>query len=168
MAVNIPLTFKNPVITTSYSSRTDVYNGVTLATFPSKLLKFEPKRFEQEMYMQYNQNLTNRASANQGIPRMSWNAMVYYCIQKNSTSSYLETDQSNSAPIPLFKIHFNIIISSTSVLQVVFSHLVSPSIFFTQLPSIRATWPAHLFLLDFVVLIIFAGMYRSWSTWNII
>jgi len=71
MAVNIPLTFKNPVITTSYSSRTDVYNGVTLATFPSKLLKFEPKRFEQEMYMQYNQTLTNRASANQGISRMS-------------------------------------------------------------------------------------------------
>jgi hypothetical protein len=57
MAVNIPLTFKNPVITASYSSRADIYDGVTLATFSSKLLNFQPKRFEQEMYMQYNKTL---------------------------------------------------------------------------------------------------------------
>ena len=63
--MNTPLTFENPVSSTSYLSTADIYYGLALVTSPFRLITFEPKRFEQEIYAQYNQKLTGTQLVNE-------------------------------------------------------------------------------------------------------
>ena len=106
-------------------------------------------------------------AANQEIPRILWNPKVHYRTHKRPPPVPI---LSQLYPIPttpshFLKIHLNIILPSKSwspqrSLSLRFPHqnLVHSS------PSIRATCPAHLILLDFIIRTIMAEEYRSLSS----
>ena len=107
----------------------------------------------------------NWFAASQEIPRISWNPKVHYRTHKRAPPVPI-LGQPNPVHIPtshLLEIHPNIIHPSTPrspqwSLSLRFSHqepihpLSSP---------IRATWPTHLILLDFITRTILGEEYKS-------
>ena len=107
---------------------------------------------------------TNWFAASQEIPRISRNPKVHYRTHKRPPSVSI-LGQPNAVHIPtshLLKIHPNIIHPSTPR-----SPQWSPSLRFPHQDPIhplssfiRATWPAHLILLDFITRTILGEVYN--------
>ena len=110
----------------------------------------------------------NWFAASQEIPRISRNPKVHYCTHKHPPP-VSNLDQPNPVHIPtshLLEIRPNIIHSSAPwppqwslSLRFPYQDPIHP------LSSIiRATWPAHLILLDFITRTILGEQYRSFSS----
>ena len=111
----------------------------------------------------------NWFAANQEIPRISQNPKVYYRTHKGPPTVPI-LGRPNPVHIPtshLLEFHPNIIHPSTPR-----SPQWSPSLRFPHQDPlhplstpIRATYPTHLILLDFIIRTILGEEYRSFSSW---
>ena len=107
---------------------------------------------------------SNRFSASQEIPRISWNTKVHYCIHKRPPPVPIlsQLDPLHTPTSHFLKIHLNTVLPSTpgspkwsSTTKTQYKPLLSP---------IRATCPAQLILLDFITRKILGEEYRSLSS----
>jgi hypothetical protein len=109
----------------------------------------------------------NSFSASQEIPHILWNPEVHYRIHKSSPPVPI-LSQFNPVhdPSHVLKIHFNIILPSTSESPKWSPDFRSPqeNPLCTSLYPIRATRPAYLILLDLITRMIFGDEYRSLSS----
>jgi hypothetical protein len=107
-------------------------------------------------------------SATQEIPRPLWNPKFHYRVQKNSPLVPI-LSQSNPAHtlLPYFpKIQSNIIfLSTSSIPSGPFSPHFPTKILYALLVShMRATFPAHLILLDFITWTMLGELYKLWRS----
>ena len=111
---------------------------------------------------------SNRSSASEEIPRILWTSKVHYCIYNVPPPVPIlsQLDPFHNPTSQFLKIHLNIIL----LLRLGHSSGLFPSCFPTKtlymppLSSIRATFPAHLILLDFITRTILGEEYRSLSS----
>ena len=101
-------------------------------------------------------------AANQEIPRILWNPKVHYRTHKRPPPVPIlsQLHPVPTTPSHFMKIHLNIILPSTSWSPQWFPHQNPVH----TCPSIRATCPAHLNLLDFITRTILGEEYRSLSS----
>ena len=110
---------------------------------------------------------TNQFSASQEILRVLRNPKVHYRIHKCPPPDYPEPARSSPSPIFHFlRIHFNIILPNMPgplkwFLSLSFHHQ-NPE--YASPPPKRATFPAHLILLDCITRTISGEQYRSLSS----
>ena len=110
---------------------------------------------------------TKRFPANQGIPRILWNSNIHYRIHKCSppVSILIQLDLVHNPTSHFLKIQLNIILPSppgSPKWSLSFSFPHQNPVYASPLP-IRATYPAHLILLDFITRKILCEKYVSLS-----
>jgi hypothetical protein len=110
----------------------------------------------------------NHFPARQEIPCILWNPKVHYCSHKFlcPVPFFIQLNPVHTPTSHFLKIHFNII----SRLQLCLPSSPLPSdlpiktLYTPHLFSIRATWPTHLTLLDFITRTILGEQYISLSS----
>ena len=110
----------------------------------------------------------NRFSAGQEIPCILWNPKVHYHIQESPSPVHiLSLINPVHAPLPHFlKIHFNIMLPSTSVSSKQSRSLSFPTkaLYAPLLSPICAMCSAHLILLELITQVTSGEEYRSLSS----
>jgi hypothetical protein len=116
------------------------------------------------------QNLSSEANsfpASQKIPRLLWNPNVHYRLRNSLPQSQLNPLHDLT---PYVRVVLILVLSSYP-LPCHRSGL--PISFFSQntlllISTLRATWPVHLFVLDFITLILSGEEYKLWIEWIVL
>jgi len=111
---------------------------------------------------------TNQFSASQEITHISWNTMVHFRIHKcpPPVPTLSQLDPFHIPSFYFLKIHLNIILPSSLGLPIGLfpSGFPTKTLYTPPLSPIRATFPAHQVLLDFISPIILGEEYRLLSS----